>query len=134
MKPKTKSPGIGWKPLALLVFLAAALTAVQTLHGWDRVSDLQAWIQSLGAWGPAVYVLITIASVVAAIPVTLPAFLSGILFGTLVGVIVSNIGVTIGACLCFLIARYFARGAVDHLVGKYPWFDRLDRWNAAKRV
>lgn len=67
-------------------------------------------------------------------PVTLFAFVAGVLFGTVTGVIVSNISVTIGACLAFLVGRYFARDAVKRMVGKHPNFKKLDEWTARNGI
>jgi len=119
-----------WKPVLLLVVIAAFLAAAQIFHLGDRLEALENWIRSLGPWGPVVYTLIYIAAVVAALPVTLFAFGAGVLFGTVTGVVVSNIGVTVGACLAFLVGRYFARDSVKGIVGKHPKFKKLDEWTA----
>ena len=108
--------------------------AAKVFHLGDRLESLEVWIRSLGPWGPAVFVLIYTAAVVAALPVTLFAFAAGVLFGTVMGVIVSNIAVTIGACLAFLVGRYFARDAVKRIVGKHPKFKKLDEWTARNGV
>lgn len=134
MKSKSARKNDWWKPVALLTVILALLIAAKLFHLGGQLDALQAWIKSLGPWGPAVYVLIYIAAVVAALPATLFTFLAGVLFGTVTGVIVVNIGATIGACLAFLVGRYFARGAVERIVGKHKNFRKLDEWTASKGV
>ncbi len=134
MKTQTRSWKDGWKPVFLIFFLALILVLFKILHLGGQLTALQDWIKSLGAWGPVVFTLIYAAWVLAALPVTLFAFLAGILFGTVVGVIVSNIGITVGACLAFLVARYFARESVNHYLGRFESFKKLDQWMASNGV
>ena len=51
---------------------------------------------------------------------------AGALFGSVVGVISVIVGATLGASLCFLIARYFARDAIASSMAKNEKFKRLD--------
>jgi uncharacterized membrane protein YdjX (TVP38/TMEM64 family) len=125
MKKKTASASI-WKPILLLAAVVLVVILAKLFHFGDRISALQDWIKSFGAWGPVVYVFIYIVAVVAALPGTAITFLSGALFGSVIGVIASSIGATIGAALSFLIARYFAREAVEKWVSKRKKFKKLD--------
>src|SRR5581483_1662701 len=120
-----------WKFFVLLGFLVCVFAAVKILHLTEQAEVLENWIKSLGAWGPIVFTFLYALVVVAALPSTLFAFMAGILFGTAVGVWVANLGATLGACLAFLIGRYFARGTVHKLVGKYEHFKKLDQWTAS---
>jgi uncharacterized membrane protein YdjX (TVP38/TMEM64 family) len=52
------------------------------------------------------------------------------LFGTVLGTVVVSLGSTVGAALCFLIARYFAREAVEKWVQKNEKFKKLDQMTA----
>jgi uncharacterized membrane protein YdjX (TVP38/TMEM64 family) len=52
--------------------------------------------------------------------------IAGGLFGSLVGVILISISSTVGASICFLIARYFARDTVAHWLLKNKTMKRLD--------
>ena len=123
-----------WKPTLLFSIIATLIIAAKILKLGDQLNALEAWIHSLGPWGPAVYILIYIVAVVAALPATLFTFLAGILFGTLQGVIVVNIGATVGACLAFLVGRGFARRSVEKLVGRHPHFKKLDAWASKNGV
>jgi uncharacterized membrane protein YdjX (TVP38/TMEM64 family) len=115
-----------WRPIALLVFVAAMIILAK-IFGWgERLGDLRHWIQSLGAWGPVVYVLIYILSTIAALPGVVISVIGGVIYGSLLGVILVSIGSTLGASLAFLIARYFARGAVARWLSKDEKFSSLD--------
>lgn len=134
MKSKSRPQNDWWKPVVLLTVIAALLIAAKLFHLGGQFQFLQGWIKSLGPWGPAVFILIYIAAVVAALPATIFTFLAGVLFGTVTGVVVVNIGATIGASLAFLVGRYFARGAVEKMVGKHKNFKKLDEWTAKNGV
>ena len=134
MKPKAPPRNDWWKPVMLLFLLALILGAFQIFHLNGRLASLGDWIKSLGLWGPIVFTLIYVLWVVAALPVTLLAFLAGILFGTVLGVLVSNIGITLGACLAFLVARYSVRAPVNRFLGRYDKFKKLDQWTADNGV
>jgi len=73
-----------------------------------------------------VYVLIYILSTVAALPGVVISIIGGAIYGSFLGVILVSIGSTLGASLAFLIARYFARGAVVRWLSKDEKFSRLD--------
>ncbi|MCX5857055.1 MAG: TVP38/TMEM64 family protein [Deltaproteobacteria bacterium] len=115
-----------WRPISLLVFVAAMIILTK-IFGWgEQLGNLRQWIQSLGAWGPVVYVLIYILSTVAALPGVVISIIGGAIYGSFLGVILVSIGSTLGASLAFLIARYFARGAVVRWLSKDEKFSRLD--------
>jgi uncharacterized membrane protein YdjX (TVP38/TMEM64 family) len=115
-----------WRPISLLV-LVAAMIILTKIFGWgEQLGNLRQWIQSLGAWGPVVYVLIYILSTVAALPGVVISIIGGAIYGSFLGVILVSIGSTLGASLAFLIARYFARGAVVRWLSKDEKFSHLD--------
>ena len=115
-----------WRPYALLTFIAAMIILAK-IFGWgERLGDLRQWISSLGAWGPVAYVSIYILSTLAALPGVVISVIGGVIYGSLLGVILVSIGSTLGASLAFLIARYFARGAVARWLSKNEKFSRLD--------
>ncbi|HEY5038955.1 MAG TPA: TVP38/TMEM64 family protein [bacterium] len=115
-----------WRPIGLLVVVILVLILAKVFHLGDRISALQDWIKSLGAWGPAVFTLIYIVAVVAAFPASAMTLLAGALFGPVLGIIVTSVGATVGASLAFLIGRYFARKAVQQWIYKNKKFQELD--------
>jgi len=92
----------------------------------EKLGALREWIQSLGALGPVVFVLIYMGAVVAAIPGSAITIVAGAIFGSMVGVIVVSIASTLGASLAFLIGRYFARDATAKWLSKREKFKKLD--------
>jgi uncharacterized membrane protein YdjX (TVP38/TMEM64 family) len=116
-----------WKPIVLLLVVVAMVVVSSRLGLGKRVAELKDWVRSLGPWGPVAYVLIYIAGVVAAFPGGAMTVVAGALFGSVRGVICVSIASTVGASLCFLIARFFARDAVARWLSGKEKFQRLDR-------
>ena len=78
---------------------------------------LIAWIQSLGAWGFAGFILLQVVQVVAApIPGEATGVLGGYLYGPVVGVALSTVGLTIGSFLAFSLSRFFGRPLTEKFV------------------
>jgi len=119
-----------WKPILLVVFLAALMAASHVLKLGDRLGDLREWIESLGSLGPVIYLVIYILAVVLAVPGSVISIMAGLLFGSFLGVILVSLGSTVGAGLAFLIARHLAREAVAEKLDRNPKFHRLDRLTA----
>jgi uncharacterized membrane protein YdjX (TVP38/TMEM64 family) len=111
----------------LIAFIVVALILARVFGLGDRLGDLRDWIRSLGIWGGLVFVLIYIIAVVAGIPGSAITIMAGALFGSVVGIILVSIGSTVGACLAFLISRYFARDAVERWLSSKEKFRRLDQ-------
>jgi uncharacterized membrane protein YdjX (TVP38/TMEM64 family) len=97
------------------------------IYGFGQdIQKIQHWIQDQGIWGPVVFFFIYLGSVIATIPGTIFGVIAGGLFGSLVGVIIISVSSTIGASICFLIARYFARDTVARWLSKNKTMKRLD--------
>lgn len=116
-----------WKPVLLLVAVGTVLVGGRLLGLGERLEGLRQWIDSLGAWGPLVFVFLYAFAVVLALPGSALTVASGALFGSVLGVVVVSAGSTLGASLCFLIARYVARDAVSSWLQKSDKFRRLDQ-------
>ncbi|RJP75050.1 MAG: TVP38/TMEM64 family protein [Candidatus Abyssobacteria bacterium SURF_17] len=125
--PEKKRAGGLWRPIVLIAAVIAMLVAANALGLGERLSAVRDWIQSLGPWGPAVFILLYAGAVVAALPGSALTVAAGALFGSVLGVVVVSIAATIGASLCFLISRYFARNAVAHWLSTKEKFRKLDQ-------
>jgi uncharacterized membrane protein YdjX (TVP38/TMEM64 family) len=123
---KTKKKGL-WRPILLLMVIVAVLVLAKVFGVGERLGELRAWIESLGAWGYFVFIMIYIVAVVAALPGSALTLASGVLFGSFFGVIVVSVASTVGAGLSFLIGRYFARDAIGHWLEGKEKFRRLDQ-------
>jgi uncharacterized membrane protein YdjX (TVP38/TMEM64 family) len=115
-----------WRPVLLIGILIVVIVLARVFGVGERLGALRDWIESLGGWGPLVFVLLYIIAVVAALPGSALTVAAGALFGSVVGVILVSIASTVGASLCFLIARYFARDAVARSLSTKEKFRRLD--------
>lgn len=114
------------RPVILLAVLVAVVGLAKTFGLGDRLGELRGWIESLGAWGPVVFVFLYAAATVAALPGSALTIAAGALFGSVAGVIVVSAGSTLGASLAFLVSRYFARDAVSHWLSGKEKFRKLD--------
>jgi len=120
-----------WLKPVILISGIVTLFIVVNLYGFgEDIKQLQHWIQTLGLWGPVAFFLIYLGAVIATIPGTIFGVIAGGLFGSVVGVILISISSTVGASLCFLIARYFARDAIAHWLSKNKTMKRLDELTA----
>jgi len=115
-----------WRPVVLLAVVAAVLVLARVLGLGERLGALRDWIENLGAWGPAVYLLLYIIGVVAALPGSALTVAAGALFGSVLGVLLVSVASTAGAGLAFLISRYFARESTAGWLRGNEKFRRLD--------
>jgi len=104
----------------LLLFLAA-----RELGHW--VPTFAEYVDGLGVWGPAVFIVGYALSVVAFAPGALLTLAGGAIFGLVEGSVVVFIAATIGSALAFLVARYLARGAVEQRIAGNERFAAVDR-------
>lgn len=114
------------KIVGILVVVGVLMLLVRRYVG-PYVDPFIAWVESLGVWAPIVFILGYIVATVAFIPGSLLTAAGGALFGLLWGTIYVAIAATTGACLAFLIARYFARGWVEAKLEGQPRFTAIDR-------
>jgi uncharacterized membrane protein YdjX (TVP38/TMEM64 family) len=129
-KESPKPHGRWLRPLILIAAAAVVILLTRWLGLGEKLIGLRGWIESLGAWGPVVYVLIYVAGVVAALPGSALTIAGGALFGSLLGTVLVSIASTTGAGLAFLIARYLARDTVTGWLNKNEKFRKLDEMTA----
>jgi uncharacterized membrane protein YdjX (TVP38/TMEM64 family) len=115
------------KPIVLGVALILLIVLARIFDLGGRVGELRAWILSLGAWAPFVFIVIYAAAVVLAVPGSVITIMAGVLFGSLRGIAVVSVGSTVGAALAFLVSRHLAREAVARRFETNAKFQRLDR-------
>ncbi|MCB4205353.1 TVP38/TMEM64 family protein [Deferribacterales bacterium Es71-Z0220] len=92
----------------------------------EKFGDFREWVASKGALGPIIFMGVYALATVMAIPGSALTIMAGAIFGSIVGVVTVIFGATIGASLCFLISRYFARDFVVSLLSKSEKFKKLD--------
>lgn len=115
-----------WRPVLLLLAVVAIIILSNVLGIGKKLGELRGWIQSLGAWGAIVFILLYVVGTVAALPGAALTIAAGLIFGAVVGVICVSIASTLGASLAFLVGRRFARDAVARWASKKEKFRKLD--------
>ena len=116
-------------PLPKLVAAAMGLVALVVLGraAGGYIQPFAQWVDGLGFWGPAVFVLGYVIAVVAFVPASLLTLGAGAIFGIVHGVIYVFVAATVGSCLAFLVSRYLARSAVEKKLEGRPKFSAIDR-------
>ncbi|MSP37279.1 MAG: FAD-containing oxidoreductase [Deltaproteobacteria bacterium] len=90
-------------------------------------AHFESYVQSLGAIGPALVVLVYILCTVLFVPGSAITIGSGTLFGLSTGFIVVVLGANLGALCSFLLARGFLREKVASWAAANPKFRSLDQ-------
>jgi len=125
----TKKPASRGRLILTLTIIAIALAAL-ILGGRQAgqyLPQFAAWVESLGFWGPLVFVLGYAIATVAFIPGSLLTLAAGAIFGLAQGTLYTFLGATLGASAAFLIARYGARGAIERRIAGNRKFAAIDR-------
>lgn len=108
-----------------VVGLVVLIVVGRQLGGY--IPQFAAWVDTLGFWGPLVFVSGYAAATVAFIPGSLLTLAAGAIFGLTKGTLLVFIGATIGSALAFLVARYVARSAVERRLEQTPRFATIDQ-------
>ena len=108
-----------------LILLFIIITQFAKIEG--HAGLIKDWIESFGTHGMIVFVVLCVLAFVLALPASFLIVMAGALYGSLHGVIIVSIGATIGAALCFLISRYFARDLMLKWIGSKQSFRKLDQ-------
>lgn len=82
----------------------------------QSLENLQAFIDSLGTWGPIVFLVVSVASVVFPIvPGGLLVLAGPVLFGAVEGTLYNYVAVSAGSMLNFLIARHVGLSLIERI-------------------
>jgi uncharacterized membrane protein YdjX (TVP38/TMEM64 family) len=133
-----KDKKANWTKLIVAVAVIAAVVALMKYFGlfryvsMENIMNLKAWIDSLGAIGPLVYIVLFIAACLFFLPGLPIALLGGLAFGPILGTVWASIGSTLGATAAFLVARYVARDMVEGWAQSNPVFKKIDDGVAAQ--
>lgn len=112
-----------------IAIAAAALAALVALarQGGAYIPQFAAWVNSLGIWGPVVFIFGYAAAVVAFVPASLLTLAAGAIFGIARGIVIVFIAAVLGSSASFLISRYLARAAIEQRVRGNARFAAIDR-------
>ncbi len=124
---------LSWKSF-LYIGIAVAAVVLLVLVGRQggeflrqNLGAFKAWVDGLGFWGPAAFVLVYIVATVAFIPGSWLTIAAGAIFGLARGTLFVFFGSTLGATAAFLVARYLARGWVERKIEGNRKFEAIDR-------
>ncbi len=109
----------------VLAAVGALVFAGRELGG--GIPRFAAWVDSLGLWGPVVFILGYAGATVAFVPGSLLTLAAGAIFGLARGTLFVVLGATLGASASFLVARHLARAAIERRLEGRPRFQSIDR-------
>jgi uncharacterized membrane protein YdjX (TVP38/TMEM64 family) len=103
--------------LGVLVVLAIGIS-FSGLSAYLDGERIREWVDTFGSAAPLVYILAFAVVPVLLLPGLPMTIAGGLAFGPFWGTVYASIGSTLGAGLAFLVARYFARQAVQNFLGE----------------
>ena len=118
-----------WLKFIGILIIAASIFLIPRGLGVDfsgvTVESFKAKIHSFGIWGPVVYIVLYVFRPLILFPAAVFSASAGAIWG-LKGLIYLLIGANLSAIAEFIIARYFAREAVEKLIkGKFNSIDQV---------
>lgn len=132
------------KPKVIALIISAIIILALIVLGvifWQPIYEIardqqrtQQLVESTGAWGPLVFMLIQIVQVIVApIPGQVTGVAGGYLFGWLMGTVYSTIGGAIGFTIVFWLSRKLGRPFLEYFFDK-KLIDRFDYLAKSKGV
>ena len=91
------------------------------------VERLRAFVESMGALGPAIAILLMVLHSFVPVPAEILAIVNGMCFGLIGGTAVTWTGAMLGALLAFALARWLGRPFVERFVPAER-LDKADLW------
>jgi uncharacterized membrane protein YdjX (TVP38/TMEM64 family) len=125
----TAAPARSPLPVGKIAAGAAAVVALIALgrQAGAYVPEFAQWVNSLGFWGPLVFIAGYVVATVALIPGSLLTLAAGAIFGLARGVVYVFIAAVLGSSSAFLVSRYLARRAIERRLAQNPKFAAIDR-------
>jgi uncharacterized membrane protein YdjX (TVP38/TMEM64 family) len=111
----------------LLIGVALALLVMLGRQAGIYLPQFVAWVDSLGVWGPVVFVAGYVVASVAFVPGSILTLAAGAIFGLGKGVVTVFIAAMLGSAAAFLVARYLARPAIERRLAGNTRFAAIDR-------
>jgi uncharacterized membrane protein YdjX (TVP38/TMEM64 family) len=114
------------KPVFAIAVIAAITIAAWQFDLQNMLREALAWISSLGAIAPLIFVALYIGACVLLLPGSVLTLGAGVLFGVVYGTVIVSIGATLGATAAFLVGRYLARDWVARRIAGRKKFKAVD--------
>jgi uncharacterized membrane protein YdjX (TVP38/TMEM64 family) len=112
--------------VALVVVVLVALVFLGRAVG-GYVPRFAEWVDGLGPWGPAAFVLGYALAVVCFVPASLLTLAAGAIFGLAEGTLLVFVAAVLGSTAAFLLSRTVARDAIARRVEGDRRFAAIDR-------
>ncbi len=111
--------------LAIIAVLIGAYFAYDRWFPWEQ-SEIEAWIDGFGVWGPVVYIVVFALSMLfAPLPTAPMPLIAAAVFGPELGFLYTISATAIGSTICFWIARRLGRPALRRLTSQMA-LDKID--------
>ena len=130
--PRISPVGHVARALVLLVALAVFVLVFRWVKQTGLLDQSLKWIQSLGPWAPAVFILLYVATVIICMPAAILTAGGGFIFGFTQGAVWVLVAATIAANVTFLLGRHLARDWISKKLGAHPKFQAIDEAVAAE--
>lgn len=111
----------------LLLAVAGLIAGFVFLDARRWLRGALVWVESLGGWGPVLFILIYVAAAVVFIPGSALTLGAGALFGVIRGSLLVSAASTLAAAVAFLIARHAGRRWIARKVEGNAKFHSLSR-------
>jgi uncharacterized membrane protein YdjX (TVP38/TMEM64 family) len=112
----------------ILIGIAAVLALIMLGRQVGAyVPEFAVWVNSLGVWGPVVFICGYAAAAVAFVPGSLLTLAAGAIFGLGKGVVYVFIAAVLGSSAAFLVSRHLARAAIERRLAGNARFAAIDR-------
>ncbi|NET70329.1 MAG: TVP38/TMEM64 family protein [Sphaerospermopsis sp. SIO1G2] len=111
----------------LICLVVILIIAGQYINVLEILQEALVWVETIGIWGPIVFIFIYNIATLLFIPGSLLTMKGGCLFGIFWGFIYVLIAAMIGAILAFIIGRYCSQDWICKKLEKHPRFKAIDQ-------
>ncbi len=116
-----------WIKLLVFVIIVALLIYLARVYNLEEaIAGMKTWVESQGVIAPLIFIGVYVLATVFAVPASALTIMSAPIFGVFFGIIYVSIGANLGAAICFLLAKYFARNTVKNILEKNEKFKKLE--------
>ncbi len=112
-----------WKTIACWLSLGLVLLVIVVWFGREMVDEIEnaeSWIESHGALGWAVFVVLVVVFISVFVPLAIPAIAAGAMFGYAGGVALTFVAAVLAAVIEYLAAQHLFRTKIEAMLDRHP--------------